>query len=88
MHALSCWDLFNYIRYCGNTIRIAVSFHLLGVDSAFGICCRCVCLKDRITLAHKKQISVTVSREQCIRLHKTHMDAIIILPLARFFLSR
>jgi hypothetical protein len=85
MHALSCWDLFNFIRYYGNTIRIAVSFHLLGVDSVFGICCRCDCAKDRMPLAHKKQISVAVSREQCIRIHKTHMDGIIILRLARCF---
>ena len=85
MHALSCWDLFNFIRYYGNTIRIAVSFHLLGVDSAFGICCRCVCLKDRMPLAHKQEISVTVSRVQCIRTHKTHIDGVIILPLATFF---
>jgi hypothetical protein len=60
-----------YSTSAGNTIRIAVSFHRLGVDSAFGFCCRCDCLENRITIARKKQISVTVSRVQCFRIPKT-----------------
>ena len=66
-----------YSTSSGNTIRIAVSFHLsVRVDSAFRFCCRCDCLKNRIPLARKEQISATISRVQCI------------LPLARIFLSR
>jgi hypothetical protein len=60
-----------YSTSTGYKIRIAVSFHLLGVDSAFGFCCRSNSLKYKIPLAHEEQILVTVSRVQCIRMHKT-----------------
>jgi hypothetical protein len=56
-----------YSTSSGNTIRIEVSFHLLRADSAFRFCCRCDCLKNRIP----QQTSVTISRVQCIRIHKT-----------------
>ena len=41
------------------------------VVDAIGFCCRSNSLKYKIPLAHEEQILVTVSRVQCIRIHKT-----------------
>jgi hypothetical protein len=63
VHPLSCWDLFNFIRlHDVATIRIAVSFHLLGVDSTFGFCSEYNCQESKMLLEHKEQISARVSQ--------------------------